>query len=357
MADKDKSEEYRKMKEEAFQNLQSTLDDKGNEDKDKQTPKSEEEEGKTPEPGKEQGDDLSKPDKETPEPKPDESDKQQAEGDDYKALYEKAKHRYDVLQGKYNKEIAELQGQVKTLTDSNQVLTNKVEELSQRPTTTPPAEGEGDKQTGERKRPAKDELEQKMLEYVGGDPDFLSTLDEYVQAKLDSSTKDMRDKVEQVSTQSDQAELESFKRQVKSHHPDLDDLIKDPLFGEFCKRYEPTSGYTYGQWLKAHDTKRNVEGIVFILNTYKQSDLYSGSGSSSSDQTDKTINKPPVSPSTRGSTGSGSQKAKKTYTLKEFNELNIKNIKMYNNGRLTKEKYEATKAELQAAVQEGRVTD
>ncbi len=354
---KDKSEEFRKMKEEAYQGLKEELGTgkPGGSDDDKDKPKPKEEEGNIPDPGKEDGDDHSDPGKETPEPKPDDTDdKQQDPKDDWKTLYEKERQRYSVLQGKYNKEIKELRDQVNDLLKTNESQVSTIQgleaKLQQRPATEKTDSGET--QDGQsRERTPKDELEKKLLEYAGGDPDFLKVMDEYVQGKLDSSTKDIKEKVDTMQSKTEQSELDRFRAEVKRSHPDLDELITDPLFHDFCKQYDKRSGYTFGQWLKAHDSNRNVEGIVEILNLYKDTDSYNSP--------DKTRKKPPISPTGKGNTGKGDKTSKgdgRSYTLKEFNDISIKNIKNYNNGKITKEKYDTMKEELRAAVTEGRVT-
>lgn len=352
-----KEEEIRKLKEDALKGLGITQDGKGADSgKDEGNTDNTGDKGNT----SEEETSNANPDENNTAPDGDESNNSQIEksesqqqSDDYKSLYEKEKQRYSVLQGKYNKEVPALNSQIRELKDKVTQLTEQVKHY----------EKISSQQSDRNNEPDKDktELEERMMELLGDDPEMMKTFKAFIKENTrteNSEMKEVKDKLNRFEQSQEQKELEQFKAAVLSSVPDFNAIIQDPLFDEFTKQVDPVTGYTYGQWLHHHDQNRNVQGLVHILNTYKGSEYYNGSGGKAQSQTTKQKRKAPVSPQTSGANSTGiDTKDKRTYSIKEFNDLNIKNIKDFNNGRITKEKYDTVSMELKAAVKEGRIVD
>ena len=145
---------------------------------------------------------------------------------DWKAEYEKAKHKYDVLQGKYNAEIPRLSQELEELKSKNAV--SEEEEVS--------------------------------------DEDLFSgiTDDTDVEKIVEDKLKPVKDVVDTLANS-------TYTKTLTEKVPDWQEIYNDGDFVEWLNIVEPASGRTRLDLAKEAEVNRNADRVAWFLQQYKSS--------------------------------------------------------------------------------------
>ncbi len=147
---------------------------------------------------------------------------------DWKAEYEKAKHKYDVLQGKYNAEVPRLSQELEELKSKNVVDDNDDE-------------------------PVSDE------DLFSGIPDDIN-VEKIVEDKL----KPVKDVVDTLANL-------TYTKTLTEKVPDWQNIYNDGDFIEWLNVIEPASGKTRLELAKEAENRRDADRVAWFLQQYKSS--------------------------------------------------------------------------------------
>lgn len=270
--------------------------------------------------------------KETPPVKPQEKDA------DY------WRHRYEVMQGKYNAEVPRLTGQVNQLAERVNTLSADLQTAQQN-------KGAADT-TGKTVDEALDDLAEQYGEQ------FVAAIDRRIDSRLDgrlndkfSTIEQRMQRVEQTTTQSGiNASLDQL--YAAGRIPDWRALNEDPDFITWLQNEAPFSGgKTFQQIIKSAYQAGDVAGTAEIFNVYDQTN------NKQADPAPAKQNKPepPVSPPKRGG-GVQSQidnASGDVLRVSDFQQLMQDKINGRYHGK--EAEFEKKKAEFYKAKAEGRL--
>lgn len=298
------------------------------------------EEGERNPPAEEEGKTASPTDDKQPAETPDDSAKEDPKPDsqDRDALY--WKHRHDVIQGKYNKEVPALHAEVRQLKQDIADKDARIQEL------------EAQSSAGQNGGPDDAQIEQFRQEYGEELVDFVQRM---IDAKGGDSRKPEIDpkRVEELDQRVAQFEQERmadaearFWTDLKRAIPNWETVNKDPDFHQFLAQIDPISGKQRQVLLNeardALDAQRVIE--IFQLHLKNQSQSH-GQG--------RQIPEEEVEPRTARTTEAEPQGGgnKRIWTGKDISQF----YKQKAAGRMDPKEAERLEADIFAAQREGRV--
>jgi hypothetical protein len=162
---------------------------------------------------------------------------------------------------------------------------------------------------------------------------------------IEREVGDIRGKTETVSKELAQRKQEGFYSELDGLAPDWRTLNSDPGFHAFCQEVEPNSGLLWQQIIDDGQDAMSAFRVSNVFNAFRQK---AGGTKPAPKSAAVTPVDAQVAPDAAPSPAPG---GKKVYTLKEYDAL-MNNII---HGRYTDEKARKIEAELDAAINEGRV--
>ena len=198
-------------------------------------------------------------------------------------------HRFNVINGKYAKEVPALQEQVRTLTKQLDEANRQIAELKSAESSTHNPGGLTDEQLAE----FKDQFGE----------DFVSFVQRMISssaAKPDNSAEvnELKRKVEQFETEKTQATAASFWAALTELVPDWKVVNNDPKFHAFLAQYDPQTGVQRQQVLTTAQQALDADGVAAVFNAYKKQQPQEPKSRIPDDQVD-----PPTSRSTSAPEG------------------------------------------------------
>lgn len=241
------------------------------------------------------------------------------------------KHRFQVLQGKYNAEVPNLQGNLRQLQQSVQGLEAKLNEKSQaaaaQPLTTP-------EEVAEYGAPLTDYIKRASLE-------ALKPVLAELQARFGNQLSATARHVETVQTRALQTQRESFFAGLKSLVPDWETVNDSPAFLAWLEEVDPLARARRQTMLEAAQNDFDVNGVAAFFKQWKAAQPAPRTVESQIVPPQGQNNLPPVN-----QTGN-----KKIWTEQEIAQF----YDAVRRGRVKKEDVERIEQEITVAAQEGRV--
>jgi len=254
-----------------------------------------------------------------------------------------AEQQYRTLLGKYNAEVPREQHRTADLQHEITALKSEIAALK----TGKPADKTNAKPAAEREIPSATDpnnpygLTTEQLEYG---TDMIGLAEKIAKQIIDREVGDIRGKTETVSQELSQRRQEKFYGDLDGLAPDWRMLNADARFAEFCREFEPNSGLLWQDIIDAGQQRMDPVRVSNVFNAFRAA----GGTKPAPKSAAVTPLDAQVTPT---SAPSPAPDARKTYTMKEYNAL-MDNII---HGRYTNEKARKIEAELDAAINEGRV--
>lgn len=241
------------------------------------------------------------------------------------------KHRFHVLQGKYNAEVPNLQGTVRQLQQSVQALDVKLNEKSQaaaaQPLITPEEVTEyGAPLTDYIKRASKEALAPLLAE---------------IKARLGDQVSATARHVENLQSRTAQTQREAFFAGLKSIVPDWEAVNDTPAFLAWLEEVDPLARARRQSLLEAAQNDFDVNGVAAFFKQWKAAQPAPRTVESQIVPPQGQNNQPPVNQGTN----------KKIWTEQEIAQF----YDGVRRGRYKKEDAERIEQEINVAAQEGRV--
>lgn len=271
-----------------------------------------------------------------PEQKPE--DDKHSQGNDPKPTEEPKRseayweHRFNVINGKYAKEVPALQEKVRTLTQDLESANRQITELKEASTQSGNPGGLSDEQMADFK------------EQFG--EDFVSFVERMISSstsKPDNSAEvnELKRRVESFEVRDAEKAQASFVTALNELVPDWETVNVDPKFHAFLAQYDPQTGKQRQQTLTEKHQALDADGVADLFNAFKKQQPQPQQQRIPEDQLD-----PPVSRSTTAPEG------KRIWTGQE--------IKQFYTDKAGGKKYSADEAkrleaDIFAAQREGRV--
>jgi hypothetical protein len=180
------------------------------------------------------------------------------------------------------------------------------------------------------------------LEYGG---EMIGLAEKIARKIIDREVGDIRGKTETVSKELAQRKQDGFYGELDGLAPDWRTLNADERFAAFCQEVEPNSGLLWQDIIDAGQQRMDPVRVSNVFNAFRQK---AGGTKPAPKSAAVTPVDAQVAPDAAPSPAPG---GKKVYTLKEYDAL-MNNII---HGRYTNEKARKIEAELDAAINEGRV--
>ena len=242
------------------------------------------------------------------------------------------KHRFDVIQGKYNKEVTDLRGQIAELSAQ---LTQVVSERVAAPAT-----------NAETVEDAIDELASEYGE------EFTTAIDKRVARIVDAHLKELRKDFDGVRQTTAQTAQEKFEERLSSKVDNWRTLNTDEDFIGWLGNTEPYSGLTLHQLLINAYQHKDIERVAKIFETYNTLTK------PTTTQTQEVAQNTPdmlVEPTKRGSVSQNTveHNSGKVYTEKQIDQFytDLRNGKF----RGKEDWAEKTRQDMMRAAREGRI--
>jgi len=257
-----------------------------------------------------------------------------------------AEQQYRTLLGKYNAEVPREQHRTAELQQENAALKAEIATLK---TGKPADKANATPGEAERKIPSADDpanpynLTQEEREYGG---EMISMAEKIAKKIIDKEVGDIRGKTETVSQELEMRKREKFYGALDADVPDWKTINADPRFKDFCGETEPNSGLLWQDIIDDGQEHMNPQRVSNVFKAFRQK--AGGERAAATPAAAVTPLEAQVTPAAAPSPAPG---AKKVYTMREYNSL-MDNII---HGRYPREKAVKIEAELDAAINEGRV--
>lgn len=263
-------------------------------------------------------------------------DKKHSQGDDKPTDEPKRsdgywEHRFNVINGKYAKEVPALQEQVRKLTQDLDAANRQITELKAAPTQSSNPGGLTDEQI----QKGKDEFGE----------DFVSFVQQMIDAKAGRSTDDSRvqqleSELNQIKERETQKTRASFWTALTELVPDVREVNEDPKFHAFLAEYDSQTGKQRQQTLTEAQQALDADGVAAVFNAFKNQQPQPQQQRIPDDQVD-----PPTSRATTTPEGG------RIWTGAEIKEFYTKKAA----GKYSVEEGKRLEADIFAAQREGRV--
>jgi hypothetical protein len=276
-------------------------------------------------------------DKQPAEP-PAEPPKDDNQSKDQDALY--WKHRHDVIQGKYNKEVPALHDEVRQLKTDLADRDAKIQEL----------ETQDQSSSGQSGAPDNAQIEQFKEDFGEDLVDFVQRM---ITAKGDNQSDVDPNRVDELDQrvsrfeQEKQADAEArFWTDIQKAVPHWREINQDPKFHEFLSQFDPETGKPRQTLLSEAQNALDAKGVIDIFKLHIDSQ-------SSSQSRERQIPEEDVEPQTTKTTADAPQGSgnKRIWTGADITRF----YKQKASGRIDPKEAEQLEADIFAAQKEGRV--
>jgi hypothetical protein len=256
-----------------------------------------------------------------------------------------AEQQYRTLLGKYNAEVPREQHRA---ADMQQEITALKAEIATLKTGKPADKTNAKPGEAEREIPSATDpanpygLTDEEREFGG---EMIGLAEKIARKIIDREVGDIRGKTETVSKELAQRKQDGFYGELDGLAPDWRTLNADAGFAAFCQEVEPNSGLLWQDIIDAGQQRMDPVRVSNVFNAFRQK---AGGTKPAPKSAAVTPVDAQVTPDAAPSPAPG---GKKVYTLKEYDAL-MNNII---HGRYPNEKARKIEAELDAAINEGRV--
>ena len=244
------------------------------------------------------------------------------------------KHRHDVIQGKYNREVPELHQKVRAL---EKQLSDKDTELATAKQAGPePTDGNGN-------------LDLNRMRETYGD-EMVDDLVALIQSQAGSATAKTPEELEQLNQRLSSIEEDRqvdaqarFWVDLKRLVPDFKQVNQDPGFLNFLAGFDPQTGEQYQQSLSSAQQSNDAYGVAEVFKLYKER---------SGKPKQREIPDDEVTPHSTRTSDAPQGSGQKQWTRAEIRQF----YRDKTSGRVKGKKAEELEADIFAAQAEGRVT-
>lgn len=286
-----------------------------------------------------------------PKPTPEHhQDKQQQEDPDY------WRHKYMVLQGKYNAEVPRLVAREKELRKKIEEMESKVAQLqmAQQARKDEDDDAFGGSGPGDHdERPQVDDsFDPSVFEDYGEEFVALAKRN----AALEAQIQELKAVLESVTAQTRETAAERYAAKVVELCPRFYEIDSDPAFAQWVEEIDPLSGISRKALLLEAHQAMDADRVAGIYNEYaRQSGMMTKERGSTPSAAKRSYRPPDVQaqaiPDASGSSSPSDSEGKRLWTREMIRKFYADMAK----GRYTAERAAAIEKDLHAAVREGRV--